>query len=118
MPGQYRFLPEANHDCTQLVETVDLVPARLVQRFGKPRSGDGYKVSGTFSFVDDEGKVFTVYDWKATSSYHRDQNDGMASDWPSPDEFWRSAQPYTLSIGGRRGSGTGDFKRWLVSEVG
>ena len=118
MAAPYHLSPGANRDGTYLVGSVVLVPARLMRRFGKPSPADEHKVSGIFTFADDLGTVFTVYDWKATSLYHEDDNDGQASHWPISDEFWQSIEPCTVSIGGHDTGGTDDFRKWLVSEIG
>ncbi len=94
---------------------VRLSPRAVVERFGPPRSFDGYKVSGNYTFVDDAGRPFTLYDWKLTSLYN-DPAMGYPES-PTPAAFWRDARPTTLNIGGRDDGDLAAFKVWLRYEV-
>jgi hypothetical protein len=60
----------------------------LIDTFGQPEGGDGYKVSTEFVFMNSTtGKVFTLYDWKETNLYDREyglpvhQFRAMRYDW-------------------------------------
>jgi len=99
-----------SHICGLTV--VDLVPSDLVERFGKPREGDGYKVSGMFFFTNDTGDVFTIYDWKVTTLYC-----GEDSMCPTPDEFWQDWDLHTFQIGGNNAKKLSLFMRWLAEEL-
>jgi len=118
MNAQYRIAPGANVDRTGRVGQVVITPAKLVQQFGAPGAGEGYKVSGEFRFTDGGNDVFTVYDWKATSLYYEDDADRQSNGRPKPADFWSSQVPCTLNIGGRRGTAKIEqFKRWLLAVV-
>jgi len=59
---------------TSLAGEVTTSYKRLVELFGEPEdySEDGYKVAFTWVVEDDEGRVATIYDWKATTLYDGD----------------------------------------------
>jgi hypothetical protein len=104
----YKLDPSADISNTSLVEEVEVAPAKVVRALGAPhRRMDEYKVSGLYSFVDGL-RVFTVYDWKATSLYDEDL--------PSPLAFWNCKSEVCLSIGSNSDDVT-DFKRWLLERV-
>jgi hypothetical protein len=87
---------------------VEFPPAQIVARFGPPRAGDGYKISGEYVFADAEGRVFALHDWKSTSLWEA----GL----PTPDEFWASPAPAELSLSSRD-LPTADFEAWLHTEL-
>jgi hypothetical protein len=80
---------------TSRTSEVMISPKILVQVFGEPDSGDDYKVSGEYVFESEDGKIFTLYDWKSTSLYD--------SYGPDPDEFWSSDIEFQLNIGSNEG---------------
>lgn len=90
---------------------IRLVPAVLVKRFGPPREADGYKVSGEYVFTDDEGNVYTLYDWKATDVY--------AYDMPSARILWGSSKPFEFHIGSRQDAAEDieALKTWLAEKT-
>jgi len=81
--------------------TVNAIPSTLIERLGEPREGssDG-KVQLTWSFSDDDGNVFTLYDWK---------------------EYDINVKESTTSIEFHVGSRTPDleydFEKWLKSQI-
>lgn len=96
--------PNADISHTSKVEDIEVSPVEVVRTLGAPhRFPDPYKVSGLYSFVDGL-RIFTVYDWKATSLYDEKL--------PSPDAFWNSQSKVCLSIGSNC-EDVADFKRWL-----
>jgi len=107
--------PTANDAGTNLIKEIDLAPAFLVERFGPPLPGDGARCTGRYKFRgDDDGALFTVYEYKSTAAYLDDEDDALP-----PDQFWRSRDEYELSIGGRGGYGDGSadkFFGWLTDE--
>jgi len=106
--------PNANDAGTNLIKSMQLAPAFLVERFGAPLPGDGAKCTGRYTFVAGDGTVFTVYEYKSTAAYLDDEEDALA-----PDEFWRSRDEHELSIGGRGGYGDDSadaFAAWLSAE--
>ena len=107
--------PTANDAGTNLIKEIDLAPAFLVERFGPPLPGDGARCTGRYKFRgDDDGALFTVYEYKSTAAYLDDEDDALP-----PDQFWRSRDEYELSIGGRGGYGDGsadEFFGWLTDE--
>ena len=76
------------------VESLDMIPKLLVERFGEPSPGDGNKVSGMFIFADEQGNVFSIYDWMMTSP------SGSTDVGFSPDDFWGLGEIVPLQIGG------------------
>jgi hypothetical protein len=115
----FQLTPDADANGTCFLTEVELPPKRLVDRFGPPSEGDDYKVSGTYSFMDEAGNVFTVYDWKCTSLFEDIVEPGDDPGVPTPAEFWASAFPEELHIGGHEGKGDVEaFKRWLLEQFG
>lgn len=100
---------DANACGTHRQAVVDVAPASLVGIFGEPGEGDGYKVSGEYKFVDNEGNVFTVYDYKATTLYD-------AEAWFRPSLLWASTEPFEFHIGAESGD-VKAFVAWLESKV-
>jgi hypothetical protein len=96
-------------DGTYQVGEIEIAPAFLVERFGRPGKGDGLRVSGLYAFKSTTGKVFTVYDYKATTVWAEDE------ELPTPKVFWEDRSAQTLSIGSR-GDDPAEFKHWLLSE--
>ena len=99
---------------TSLVEEVELAPAFLVSRFGPPMRGDGYRVTGRYLFSDGVGGLFTVYDYKSTSSYFGDDEGAL-----EPEEFWESDDDQEFSVGGHGDYLDGSamsFVAWLLDE--
>jgi hypothetical protein len=88
-----------------------LPPAFMVQRFGKHDGGDGIRVSGSWSFVDESGEIFTVYEYRSTTL-----SNGRGSGSPTVRQFWSMWEPFKLHIGGRPGSDWQAFRRWLQGE--
>ena len=105
---QFNLVSDARANGTGRVSEITVSPALLVAAFGAPGGADGYKVSGHYVFANDEGDVFTVYDWKMTSLYEAGN--------PSPGEFWNRDEPIQFNIGGK--SGSGEFEEWLQEEIG
>lgn len=82
---------------------------RMIEVFGEPVEGDGYKVSGEWVFQNEEtGEVFTLYDWKSTNLYD--------SDYLSVSEL-RADESVWLNIGSH-GDNAAAFKTWLESKLG
>ena len=108
----FRLDLTANVNGTSGLSRVRCLPVELVEMFGKPREADGYKISGMYIFTNDDGEVFTVYDWKQTSLHW-----GPRSGCPSPGKFWTSDEFVYLSVGGRRGSDVDRFLTWLVDRM-
>jgi hypothetical protein len=108
----------ARTDGTHNIGHINLSPAQLVERFGKPKKCDEYKVSGQYTFVDDSARVYTLYDYKSTSLYNDFIDQGIESELPTPEEFWAAGKPYDFQIGGKKNCDVGAFKVWLRYEVG
>lgn len=93
---------------TYKIGSVRLVPSKLIKMFGPPLSGDGYKVSGEYVFKSEDGKPFTVYDWKQTTLYDQENlytNVG----------FWMLDKEMEFSIGGKDMNDYHDFYKWIKS---
>jgi hypothetical protein len=116
--SEFRLDPTVDTARTHGLGEVDLIPNRVVKRFGPPRECDGYKVSGTWSFVDAYGSPYTLYDWKCTSLYFDVVDELGEPALPTPQEFWALETPQTLSIGGRSQNDGEEFKAWLSRESG
>jgi hypothetical protein len=99
----FHLSPGAPTGGTSYRAQADLVPAGIVRRFGRSRGTDDFKCSGSYTFQDHNGNVYTLYDWKCTSAW--EIADGHVPDeefatLPSPDEFWSLTIPIPLNIGG------------------
>ena len=114
----FQLDPNARHDGTHNIGHISLIPRQLVEQFGKPGKCDEYKVSGEYTFVDDSGRVYTLYDWKSTSLYNDQIDQGIESDLPTPEEFWANEKLYDFPIGGTKACDVGAFKVWLRYLVG
>lgn len=79
----------------------------LENLFGEPLDGDGYKISGLWTFVNKEGEVFTLYDWKHTELYA----DGL----PSVRQFRKSTDVVEFNVGAK-GSAL-SFIQWLNMKI-
>ena len=99
---------DADINGTHLQGHITVAPAVLVEKFGQPQGCDGYKVSGEYAFENEEGEVFTLYDWKCTTLY--DSDAGV-----TPSDFWSQACPRRFNIGGR--TNAFEFTDWLKREV-
>ena len=99
---------DADSGGTCLRGHVELVPRRLVEKFGAPPKSDGYKTSGEYTFRGADGSVFCLYDWKITTLY-----DGENT--LRPDDLWDLESPIAFNIGGS-GSAS-DFIDWLKHTV-
>lgn len=115
----FRLTQDADIDRTHLLEEVEIAPKRLVELFGPPAKADDYKVSGQYAFTDGDGNVFTVYDWKATTLFAKQEYEpSQIVGVPTPEEFWSKADLELFSIGGRQGKGdVAKFKEWLLEQV-
>ena len=89
-------------------------PALFVKTFGPGVSlngnGDG-KVDRKWYFKHPEnGQLVVVWAYKATSEYYA----GL----PSPEEFWASNTPFTLSVAAQEGGiVVEDFVRWALYKL-
>ena len=115
---EFKLDPGADADGTFYRAKVMVPPKRLVDRFGRPGRGDGYKVSGCYVFTDQAGNVFTLYDFKATSLSDDGAGYGEESSAPTPKEFWGNWNSDLLHIGARDQGDVEAFKRWLLVQVG
>lgn len=93
---------------THRVGEIETTYAKLRKAFGEPTECDGYKVSGEWTFTDEQGQVFTLYDWKLTSLYD--------SDLPTVEEFRRKRKPSQFNIGGN--CDATNFILWLKGKIG
>ena len=102
------YCTEANG--TSRVGDIRLVYSDIVLAFGEPGESDGCKVSGEWTFVNDETKhVFTLYDWKSTNLYD--------SDYPSVEEFRAYPLPVQFNIGGCGKGNVEEFKQLLNAQI-
>ena len=105
-------MPEGNAtDKTgiRIVREVEAAPGMVVRRFGAPSEGDGFKVSGEYVFVNQQGEPFVVHDWKSTNLWDES--------FPTPEGFWRNEEPVELCIGSRDLE-TAEFERWFFQQLG
>tara|TARA_B100001029_G_C15002317_1_gene418878 strand:+ start:251 stop:571 length:321 start_codon:yes stop_codon:yes gene_type:complete len=104
----FKLNQDANINGTCRQSEVQVSPSRLREVFGEPVECDGYKVSGEYIFEDEEGSVFTLYDWKVTTLY--DPEYGI-----TPSLFWSGTNPVWFNIGGNKSAA--DFVDWLQRKV-
>ena len=90
---KFRLDQEASIAGSSLKGTFEAKYSDLERVFGKPIKADGYKVSGEWIFRSDEGKIFTVYDWKETSLYD--------PSYPTVKDFRENTMPATFHVGGQ-----------------
>lgn len=88
-----RFFASEEECGGHLLTTFETSYANLVSLFGEPNSeADKYKVSTEWVVENDEGVVFTIYDYKETNLY--------SSRLPSVESF-RARSNYEWHIGGQ-----------------
>jgi hypothetical protein len=87
---------------------LEVSPSQIVRRFGPPQPDDGYKVSGQYVFTDENGEVFVVHGWKATSLWD--------PTFPMPAEYWASEEPDEISTSSRDGD-INNFQNWFVQQL-
>lgn len=105
----FHLAPNADINGTHKVGEICIRFLDLVTLFGMPEESDGYKVSGEWRFVADDGRIFTIYDWKETSLYD--------SDLPSVEEFRENPNPQMFSVGGHKVEGSADFIKWINAKA-
>lgn len=86
-----------------LIDYITLAPNALVRTFGHGMNGD--KTSGEYYFIDDDGAIFTLYDW--------------CSEYGAPSGFWESDYPEEFHIGGLNVTDMKlqQFKDWLLKTI-
>jgi hypothetical protein len=99
----YKLNPNADINGTYKVATLQTTFGQLLAVFGMPEESDGHKSSGDWLFSSDNGDVFTIYDWKATSLYD--------SSLPSVEEFRSSPNLVEFSVGGQ--GDASEFLSWV-----
>lgn len=105
----YVLDPTAEIEGTAWAADLEAVPTQMIQRFGAPHHrGDQFKISGQYIFVDDDHRVFTLYDWKATALFD--------TSCPSPLRFWNSNEVQNFAVGSLDDDAA-DFKRWLLEQL-
>ena len=105
---KYKLNPDADINGTHLIGRIETRFAFLEKAFGNPLESDGYKTSGEWFFTDEDGGVFTIYDWKATDLYDKDL--------PSVDVF-RDYPFYEFNIGGHSQKNVEEFKAWVKEQT-
>lgn len=70
---------------THYCDEMELDYNKMVRLFGPPTESDGFKISTEWHFVDKQGLVYTVYDYKMTVLYSKSL--------PSVDEFRSKPRP-------------------------
>ena len=104
-----RIKPEDVKVPTGYRGSVTVPPPALVKAFGEPDPADRYKTSGEYWFRDGAGHVFSIYDWKQTSSYQA----GLLA----PEQFWAMTEPMEFNIGADAEADVGAFLAWLTRKV-
>jgi|GEM_PF-3631749 hypothetical protein len=106
----FRLVDGKNYDLNGITTMgeVEVVPADVLRCFGKPSTGDGYKISGEFVFANDRDEVFVLHDWKSTRLY---DGEGL-----SPVDFWALTLPLELSISSLD-LDTTQFANWLQEQL-
>ena len=91
---------------THKLKIVKLETARLRKFYHV--SGDLHKTSREWYFSDEDGNVFTIYDWRATNLY----GEGL----PRPKDFW--AQEFVeVIVGGKGNLLSSDFLEWFMANT-
>jgi len=108
----FRLASSVSTAGTSLRVIIRLCPSALVKIFGPPEPGDNYQVSGCYTFTDEHGDVFTVYECRATTLYWRNTGDNF----PTPEEFWNSNELEEMGIGGR--TDAAEFTKWFIRQIG
>ena len=96
----FQLLHDADSNDSSGKGSISLQPQAIVARFGKPMPFDKYKVSGTYTFIDDLNNVYTLSDHKSTTLYANVEY-GPDSGAPTPEEFWAGNIKYRFKIGGK-----------------
>ncbi len=102
----YKLDQDANISMTSYKGSFFATFPQMIKKFGEGRKGD-YKVSMEWSFTNDDGNVFTVYDWKSTTLY--------AENCPSPEDLWSLDEPYEFHVGAH--GRVDDFVGWISNEL-
>lgn len=108
--NNYRRSSNANSNGTYLVGWIKATYIELAELFGEAEEADENKISGHWRFVDEDGNVFTLYDWKKTNLYDFSS--------PSVEEFRKCNLPSTFNIGGKdKTESNCNFMRWLETKL-
>ena len=75
---------------TGSIHDIYVAPKRVMEVFGDRYEATGQKVSRCWNFVDADGRLYQIRDWKCTSTYE--------PYLPSPDDFWQSDEPEYIDI--------------------
>ncbi|MEE4357085.1 MAG: hypothetical protein V2I97_11505 [Desulfococcaceae bacterium] len=108
----FRLATSISTSGTSLRVIIRLRPSDLLRIFGPPEPGDHYQVSGCYTFTDQHGEVFTVYESRSTTLYWHDTGENF----PTPEEFWNSNELEEMGIGGR--TDASEFIKWFVRQIG
>lgn len=104
----YHLNNNASISGTHLVGEINTSPRLLLKAFGIPNTReDSYKVSGSYTFIDDYGEVFTLYDWKSTSLYD--------PEYENPIDFWCNDVSQCFHIGGN--TDCSNFLKWINAKL-
>ncbi len=104
----FKLAPSADTNGVATMGDIEVAPAQVVRRFGRPADSDGYKVSGEYVFTNDDGQPFVVHDWKSTSLWE--------SGLLTPDEFWACEEQQEFCIA-TRDLDTADFEAWFLRQL-
>ena len=80
---------------------------KLVELFGEPDGSEDDKVSSEWVLRSSEGDVVTIYDWKATNLYSKDN--------PSVKQF-RARKGYDWHIGAKNKEAAEELKSFIISQ--
>lgn len=90
---------------------ITLIPKEMVRRFGPPLFIDGEhgepEITGAYTFENDAGEHFRVYDWHQTSLYDKDKL--------AREVFWVLEYPVQLKVSAKNNAT--DFVIWLIQKV-
>ena len=59
----------ASADWTSLQGYITVPYQKLIETFGKPEEGDGYKVDAEWVIEFEDGTIATIYNWKNGKNY-------------------------------------------------
>jgi len=103
----FKLSPDSDIGGTSLKGLVYASYPELKKLYGEALEGDDYKVSGQWVFEDDDGNIFTLYDYKATDFYDPELE--------SVKQFRNNKSPTEFHVGGR--TSAVNFMNWLGYEL-
>ncbi|KRX05264.1 hypothetical protein PPERSA_00565 [Pseudocohnilembus persalinus] len=111
---------------------INIAPKIFKKVFGEgmPASKNENRSTREYDFEDNNGDYFLVYDWKATTEWHGNNQEGYDYEnqdhiypkdrkirYPTVEEFWESNEPFQFRVNCSRYADFRKFQRWILKEV-